>query len=80
MRPLRNRDRSEKYICTGENYKANTKLGDCGEVKTLMGWLMHLSHKDEDQLNRFFDDSYTNRDVVDYIYSSWGKRLKEYGH
>jgi len=40
---------------------------------------MHLSHKDEDQLNRFFDDSYTNRDVVDYIYTSWGKRLKEYG-
>lgn len=44
MRALRNRDRSEKYICTGENYKANTKLGDCGEVKTLMGWLMHLTH------------------------------------
>lgn len=31
MRALRNRDRSEKYICTGENYKANTKLGDWGK-------------------------------------------------
>lgn len=73
----KNRDRTHRYICVGECFKHNAPIGDCGDVKTLMEWLMHLSGKDEEYLDRFFDDTYTNKDVVDYIYGSWGKRLKE---
>lgn len=71
-----NRDRSQKYMCVGENFKDNAPIGDCGDIKTLMEWCKHLSHRDEDELKVFFDDSYTNKDVVDYIYRSWGKRLQ----
>ena len=34
-------------------------------------------YKEEEYLERFFDESYTNKDVVDYILRSWGKRLQE---
>ena len=77
MRTPKNRDRSKAYMCVGESFKHNAPIGDCGDVKTLMEWLVHLSHKDEEYLERFFDESYTNKDVVDYILRSWGKRLQE---
>lgn len=67
-------------MCVGENFKDNAPIGDCGDIKSLMGWLKHLTKKDDEEwLNTFFDDSYTNKDVVDYIYRSYGKRLKKYG-
>lgn len=62
-------------MCVGENFKNNAPIGYCGETKTLMEWLKVLSGKDEEYLNRFFDRSYTNKDVADYILSSWGKKL-----
>lgn len=76
MKIQKNRDRTQKYICVGENFRNNASIGDCGEVKSLMDWMKHLSHRNEDELNTFFDASYTNNDIVNYIYSSWGKRLK----
>ena len=76
MRKARDKDRSERYLCIGENFKDNAPIGDCGDTKTLMQWLVYLSRKDEDFLNQYFDDSYLNKDIVEYIYSSWGKRLK----
>ena len=79
MRKATNKDRSERYLCVGENFKDNAPIGDCGVTKTLMQWLVYLSRKDEDFLNQYFDDSYLNKDIVDYIYSSWGKRLKSTG-
>lgn len=69
------KNRQALYMCIGENFKDNAPIGDCGATKTLMEWLKHLSHKDEEELNRFFDKSYTNKDVADYIYQGWGKRL-----
>lgn len=77
MKRPKNRDRTRSYICIGENFKYTVPIGACGNVKTLMEWLMLLTNQDEEYLERFFDDSYTNNDVVDYIYRSWGKRLKE---
>lgn len=76
MRKARNKDRSERYLCIGENFKDNVPIGDCGDTKTLMQWLVYLFRKDEDFLNQYFDDSYLNTDIVEYIYSSCGKRLK----
>ena len=79
MRKARDKDRSERYLCFGESFKDNAPIGDCGDTKTLMQWLVYLSRKDEDFLNQYFDDSYLNKDIVEYIYSSWGKRLKSTG-
>ena len=76
MKVPKNRDRTQKYLCVGENFKDNAPIGDCGDVRSLMEWCKHLSHRDEEELEVFFDSSYTNKDVVDYIYRSWGKRLK----
>lgn len=73
---MKKRNRNETYLCTGENFKDNAPIGDCGDTRTLIGWLEHLCPgKDREELEQFFDDSYTNKDVVDYIYRSWGKRL-----
>jgi hypothetical protein len=69
-------DRKRRYMCVGENFRDNAEIGDCGDVRTLQGWLEHLFPKAQD-INAFFDDSYSNKDVVDYIYKNVGKRLKE---
>lgn len=71
------KDRSKLYMCIGENFRHNAPIGDCGEIKSLIEWLKHLSHKEEDELSRFFDESYTNKDIAEYIYGSYGKRLQE---
>lgn len=76
MRKLKNRDRSVMCICVGENFKDNAPIGDCGDVKSLMEWLKYLSHRDEDEIEVFFDGSYTNKDAIDYVYRTWGKRLQ----
>lgn len=72
----KNRNRSQKYICTGEQFKSNFPIGDCGDTRTLIEWCCYLFRRDEDEMRIFFDDSYTNKDVVDYIYRSGGKRLE----
>lgn len=76
MRPLNNRDRSELYMCMGENYKPNIPQGNCGDIKTLMDWLKYLTKEDAEYVNRLFDSTYSNRDLVEYIFINYGKRLK----
>ncbi len=73
----KNRDKSMAFICIGEKFKNNVPMGDCEDVKTLMEWLIYLTNQDKEYLDIFFDDSYTNTDIVDYIYQTWGKRLEE---
>lgn len=69
-------NRNELYMCVGESFKHNAPIGDCGDVKTLIQWLEHLyPTKDREYLERFFDNSYSNKDVCDYLYGSVGKRL-----
>lgn len=70
---------NKQYICVGENFKDNAPIGDCGDVRTLMGWLTHLYSRyghDEEYFRWFFNESYSNKDIVEYIYKSVGKRLK----
>lgn len=73
------RNRKELYLCVGENFRNNCSIGYCGDTKTIMDWCKLLTHRDEDELNIFFDDSYTNKDVADYIFNSYGKRLVKAG-
>lgn len=32
---MKSRDRSQRYMCVGENFRDNAPIGDCGEIKTL---------------------------------------------
>ena len=70
---------NKNYLCVGENFRHNAPIGDCGDVRTLIDWLKHLyPRKDEEELRRFFDPAqgYTNKDIIEYIYRSVGKRLE----
>ena len=64
-------------MCVGENFKDNAPIGDCGDIKSLQEWMLHLTHKDDEFLDRFFDESYKDKDVAEYLYSGYGKRLKK---
>lgn len=70
------KNRQKRYICVGENFKDRYPIGYCGDVMTLMEWCCLLFRQDEEYIQRFFDGSYANDDVVDYIFKTAGKRLK----
>ena len=77
MKPAKTRDRNQLYMCTGESFRHNAQIGDCGDTRTLMEWLLRFyPDKDEEELNRFFDESYTNTDICKYVHGSVGKRLE----
>lgn len=69
-------------MCVGENFNnsAHAPIGDCGGIRSLIGWAEHLyPKKTKEELMDFFRDDYTGADIVDYIYRSAGKRLKKVG-
>ena len=66
-----------KYLCVGENFKI--PVGNCGETKTLLGWLCHCApNKDEDFIKDFFQYD-SDKQICDYIYEHFGLRLKKEG-
>ena len=67
---------SKVYMCVGENFRDGVKIGDCGEEKTLMDWLVHLfPTTDKEVLIEFFKGD-TNEEICKYILETKGKRLK----
>ncbi len=64
------------YLCVGENFSDNSRIGDCGDVRSLIGWLTHITHRDATFLADFFD-GFTDKEVCEYIYKNFGKRLKK---
>lgn len=70
-----NMNRSKLYLCTGENFRNNISIGDCGDTKPLIAWLEHIFRKPQADLMEFFKYD-TNEDIVTYIYENAGKRLK----
>mgnify|MGYP006916063010 CR=1 FL=1 len=66
------------YICIGENFVDGVEIGDCGCVKTLIGWLTYLfPNVSRDKLQEYFDGD-SNSEVIAYILKNKGKRLKRY--
>ena len=63
------------YLCIGENFRDNVHNGYCGDVHTLIEWLVILTHKDRDFLNDFFKYDSDN-DKCKYIFDNYGKRLQ----
>lgn len=66
-----------KYLCVGENYREDVPIGDCGETKTLMGWLEHLYPNTNPSLLKDYFEGNPNNVVVNYIFGNRGKRLKK---
>lgn len=63
------------YICIGENYREDTKLGYCGDVHSLEKWL-EILFPSADAVEYFKGDS--EKEIIDYIYKNKGKRLEAF--
>ena len=61
------------FICTGENYREDTRLGYCGDVHTLKQWLEILFPGAN--AVEYFDGAPTG-EILEYIKKNRGKRLE----
>ena len=64
----------KRFICIGENFKDDVKIGYCGKIHTLDEWLKILFSEKYDSAKSYFED-YTLKQILDYILFSKGKRL-----
>lgn len=64
------------YMCVGEEFKNAVPLGYCGEVKSLIEFVMlYYPGYDEDYIrNRFKDE--TEKYVLEHVYVYGGKKLQ----
>lgn len=67
----------KRYLCVGENYRENVPIGDCGKIKTLLGWLEHLYPTTTPKILKDYFEGDSNNVVINYILDNRGKRLKE---
>jgi len=67
---------SKQYTCIGENFAHGARMGACGETRTLMGWLVHLTGRSEEFLREYFS-GFPDSNVAEYIYTNYGKRLSQ---
>ena len=66
---------NKKFCCTGENYRADIPIGDCGDVRTLSEWAERFFKDESGNFFERFKYSKT-KDIVDHIYLKTGKRLE----
>lgn len=67
---------NKNYLCRGENFRDNCRMGYCGQVHTLLGWFKTLlPNKTEQEIKDYFEGD-TDRNCCDYIYTVFGKRLE----
>ena len=64
----------KRFICIGENFKDDVKFGYCGKIHTLDEWLKILFPDKYDFAKSYFE-SYTLKEILEYILFSKGKRL-----
>lgn len=64
------------YICIGENYRDDWKLGYCGQIHTLERWIEVLFPNKVEQAKDYFDGASDN-EVIEYLFANKGKRLKK---
>ena len=78
MKTPKAKDREEKYICIGENFRRDIPIGDVGDTRTLWEWLRHfLPEQTEEELKAHFNENWTNKQIVAFCYDSLGKRLEK---
>ena len=64
------------YECTGENYGYKVRMGCCGMALSLVEWLQVLTGRSANFLYEYFD-GFPDAEVVEYIYTNYGKRLSQ---
>lgn len=67
---------NKQYLCVGENFRDDIKIGFCGDVHSLKSWIELLFPNNAEQALDFFKND-RNSEVLDYLYKFKGKRLKE---
>ncbi len=78
MKTPKTKDRTEMYMCTGENFRQDIPIGDVGEVKSLKEWLTHfLPEETEEEIETHFDTNWTNKQIVAYCNDALGKKLEK---
>lgn len=77
MGKSRGLDRSRMYMCTGENHRNGVRIGDCGDIRSLTGWLEHFyPERTREELLDYFGQAYKNSDITEYLHRILGKRLE----
>ena len=64
----------KRFICIGENFIDDVKMGYCGKIHTLDEWLEILFPDKYDFAKSYFE-SYALKGILEYILFSKGKRL-----
>lgn len=62
----------KKYICCGENFNRNAKIGFCGDIHTLPKWIDILFGE---KATGYFDN-WPDKEIIKYIKENAGKRLE----
>lgn len=70
---MRKASKEKLYLCRGENFVDNVRIGFCGDVHTLEEWL-EILFPGQNAVEYFGNDSPGT--VLDYIYQYKGKRLE----
>ena len=69
----RKEDKMEKlYMCVGENFKDNIRIGFCGDVHTLGKWIQIIYGEKGTE----YFEGVKEKEIIDYILQFAGKRLK----
>ena len=63
------------YICIGENFNDNCKIGYCGDVHYLTKWIEILYGNRAAEALKFFEGD-SDKTIVEYLLKYMGKRLK----
>lgn len=70
------RDRTQLFMCTGENFNRYVAIGDVGEIKPLTEWLKYFYKETDEEISRRFNSTWSNKKIVEYLYSFLGKKLE----
>lgn len=64
------------YLCVGENIKESVPIGNCGDAKKLISFLMICFPGKQESFIRDYFDGDEEKQVLEYILKNGGKRLK----
>ena len=71
---MKKNKKQKLYICIGENFNNNCKMGYCGDAYSLPRWIEILYGNKANEALEFF--KYDNdKTITEYLYKFMGKRL-----
>jgi hypothetical protein len=68
---------NKRYICIGENFRDDTRIGYCGDIHTIDEWIRLLYPNNTEQALEFFNGD-TEASIVKYLLTNKGKRLTRF--